>query len=239
VGTVDAGDARVQEGLVLKEIEVAPGLLHRVVHRAVGLAAIGAEAAAYLEVDLDIEPLLLGVEVCCRHHPRRHQAEWPCIAGFGAGCARGEPCARRDLDAERAALDRHWQQRLERARYEVERARRQYCAVEPENRLVARTLERAWEEALSERVRLEAEYERVRRERAHVGPTLYTWVQQGRLRSRMAQAGSGHVKLVHADAATIDGLKTIRTTPAPWHRRPPLHQTENQTNTPNSPTTDS
>ena len=72
-----------------------------------------------------------------------------------------------DLDAERAALDRHWQQRLERAGYEVDRARRQYCAVEPENRLVARTLERAWEEALSEQVRLEAEYERVRRERGH------------------------------------------------------------------------
>ena len=40
-------------------------------------------------------------------------------------------------EAERAALERHWQQRLERARYEVERARRQYDAVEPENRLVA------------------------------------------------------------------------------------------------------
>jgi len=71
-------------------------------------------------------------------------------------------------------------------------------------------------------------------------PTLYTWVQQGRLRSRMAQAGSGQVKLVHADAATIDSLKTIRATPAPWHRRPPpLHQVENPTNTPNAPTTDS
>ena len=46
-----------------------------------------------------------------------------------------------DLELERAALHRQWQQRLERARYEVERARRQYDAVEPENRLVARTLE--------------------------------------------------------------------------------------------------
>ena len=45
-----------------------------------------------------------------------------------------------DLDAERAALERHWHQRRERARYEVDRARRQYGAVEPENRLVARTL---------------------------------------------------------------------------------------------------
>jgi hypothetical protein len=51
--------------------------------------------------------------------------------------------------------------------------------------------------------------------------TLYTWVQQGRLRSRMVQAGFGLDKLVHADRATIADLKTIRTTPAPWRRLPP------------------
>jgi DNA invertase Pin-like site-specific DNA recombinase len=73
-----------------------------------------------------------------------------------------------DLEAERAALERHWQQRLERARYAVDRARRQYNAVDPENRLVARTLERAWEEALAEQARLEAEHERHRRERPAV-----------------------------------------------------------------------
>jgi DNA invertase Pin-like site-specific DNA recombinase len=70
-----------------------------------------------------------------------------------------------DLEAEREALDLHWQQRLERACYGVERARRQYNACEPENRLVARSLERAWEEALAEQGRLEADYERARRER--------------------------------------------------------------------------
>ena len=70
-----------------------------------------------------------------------------------------------NLEAERAALDRHWRQRLERAGYEVERARRQYAAVEPENRLVARTLERDWEKALTEQARLEAEHERVKRAR--------------------------------------------------------------------------
>ena len=37
----------------------------------------------------------------------------------------------------------------ERARYEADRARRQYDAVEPENRLVARTLERALEAKLA------------------------------------------------------------------------------------------
>ena len=70
-----------------------------------------------------------------------------------------------DLEAERATLEQHWQQRRERARYAVERARRQYDAVEPENRLVARTLERAWEQALAEQAQLEAEYQRFQHER--------------------------------------------------------------------------
>jgi DNA invertase Pin-like site-specific DNA recombinase len=70
-----------------------------------------------------------------------------------------------NLEVERAALERHWRQRLERAGYEVERARRQYAAVEPENRLVARTLERDWEAALAEQARLEADHERVKRAR--------------------------------------------------------------------------
>ena len=73
-----------------------------------------------------------------------------------------------DLKAERIAVQQHWQPRLERARYEAERARRQYDAVEPENRLVVRTLERAWEAALSELGRLEVEHEKALRERPAV-----------------------------------------------------------------------
>ena len=53
-----------------------------------------------------------------------------------------------DVHRDRERLHRHWRQRLERATYEAERAERQYQAVEPENRLVARSLERQWEEAL-------------------------------------------------------------------------------------------
>jgi len=53
--------------------------------------------------------------------------------------------------------DRHWQLRLERVRYEAERAERQYNAVEPENRLVARTLEKRWNEKLEELAALEQE----------------------------------------------------------------------------------
>jgi len=64
------------------------------------------------------------------------------------------------IEAERAELDRHWRLRLERARQEADRAFRQYNAVEPENRLVARTLERNWEEALRAGRSLEEEYDR-------------------------------------------------------------------------------
>jgi hypothetical protein len=67
-----------------------------------------------------------------------------------------------DLQKERERLDKNWRQRLERARYETERAERQYHAVEPENRLVARELERRWEAALEELQKLEQAYARFR-----------------------------------------------------------------------------
>jgi hypothetical protein len=72
--------------------------------------------------------------------------------------------AAQDCERQRAALDRHWRLRLERGRQDTDRAARQYHAVEPENRLVARTLERQWEEALSALRALEEEYDRFRQE---------------------------------------------------------------------------
>ncbi len=50
-----------------------------------------------------------------------------------------------------------WRLEVERARYEATRAERRYQAVEPENRLVVRGLEREWEERLRELERAEAE----------------------------------------------------------------------------------
>ena len=52
------------------------------------------------------------------------------------------------LEQQRQASDRLWQQRIERAKYEAERMHRQYSRVEPENRLVARELEVQWNTAL-------------------------------------------------------------------------------------------
>jgi DNA invertase Pin-like site-specific DNA recombinase len=69
-------------------------------------------------------------------------------------------CAAEECERQRATVDRQWRLRLERAAQEVNRAFRQYNAVEPENRLVARTLERTWEEALLAQRALDEEYRR-------------------------------------------------------------------------------
>jgi Stage III sporulation protein D len=50
------------------------------------------------------------------------------------------------LAREVDALEHQWQLRLERVRYEAQRAQRQDEGVEPANRLVARVLESQWEE---------------------------------------------------------------------------------------------
>ena len=68
------------------------------------------------------------------------------------------------LEEESRQLERQWTLRRERARYEAERAWRQYHAVEPENRLVARSLERAWEEKLRAVEVIEQEHARWRSE---------------------------------------------------------------------------
>jgi len=74
------------------------------------------------------------------------------------------------VEQQRATLTQLWEQRRERVAYETARAARQYQAVpgstrqyqavEPENRLVARTLERAWEEHLQAQRQLEEESHR-------------------------------------------------------------------------------
>jgi DNA invertase Pin-like site-specific DNA recombinase len=66
-----------------------------------------------------------------------------------------------DIESERRQVYAQWDKKLERAHYEVERAFRQYNAAEPENRLVVRTLERRWEDALSKEQELKEEYARL------------------------------------------------------------------------------
>lgn len=69
-----------------------------------------------------------------------------------------------DIVRERQRLEKHWRQRRQRARYDVELAEHRYQAVDPGNRLVAATLEKRWEEALGQERELQEEYDRFIRE---------------------------------------------------------------------------
>jgi DNA invertase Pin-like site-specific DNA recombinase len=76
--------------------------------------------------------------------------------------------AMRQLEADHDAALGQWRLAVERAHYEAERAERQYSAVEPENRLVARGLETEWEKRLRDLAAAEAELERRQQQRPHI-----------------------------------------------------------------------
>ena len=81
---------------------------------------------------------------------------------MGGGC--GKLPAERSIEQQTRAMERQWSLKRERARYDAERAGRQYDAVEPENLLVARSLEHLWEERLRRADQLEQEYAAWQRE---------------------------------------------------------------------------
>jgi DNA invertase Pin-like site-specific DNA recombinase len=87
-----------------------------------------------------------------------------------------------EVEDRRQQQTRLWEQRLERARYEADRAARQYHACEPENRLVARTLERQWDEALQKVGQLDTEFERF----THSYPRLLSESEREQIR-RLAE----------------------------------------------------
>jgi DNA invertase Pin-like site-specific DNA recombinase len=88
-----------------------------------------------------------------------------------------------------------WRLEIERLRYEAEKAERRYRAVEPENRLVARGLETAWESKLRELADTEAELRRRELQR----PATITPEQLGRL-----QALSADLRQLWRAATTTD-----------------------------------
>ena len=105
------------------------------------------------------------------------------------------------VERERKRLHDQWRQTLERARQDVERAERQYHAVEPENRLVARTLEARWEEALKRRRQVEEDYHRFL---ASLPATL-SEADRRRIRSLSASVAA----LWHAPGTTATDRKQI------------------------------
>lgn len=67
-----------------------------------------------------------------------------------------------ETERQAGEVDRQWKLRLDRARYEAQLAERRYKAVDPDNRVVARTLESEWNDKLAEVARLEREHAEIR-----------------------------------------------------------------------------
>ena len=87
--------------------------------------------------------------------------------------------ALQQLEADQDAALSQWRLAVERARYEAQRAERQYQAIEPENRLVARTLENEWEQRLRDLAAVEAEL----RQREQEHPRVLSPEEKDRLRA--------------------------------------------------------
>jgi DNA invertase Pin-like site-specific DNA recombinase len=84
-----------------------------------------------------------------------------------------------EADAHHASRLRAFELTVERARFEADRARRQFDQVEPENRLVARTLERAWEQRLAELRQAEADLARQQARRpSRLTATELAWLER-------------------------------------------------------------
>ena len=68
----------------------------------------------------------------------------------------------REVEHQASDVDRQWKLRRERARYEAQLAERRYKAIDPDYRVVARTLEREWNDKLIEVEHVEQEYQALR-----------------------------------------------------------------------------
>jgi DNA invertase Pin-like site-specific DNA recombinase len=87
--------------------------------------------------------------------------------------------AEQNMEADHEAACTQWRLQVEKARYESERAERHYRSVEPENRLVARTLEADWEKRLTELASAESELAR----RLGQRPGVLTDLEQTKIRA--------------------------------------------------------
>jgi hypothetical protein len=95
-----------------------------------------------------LEPLILATATARRCDPKTF--------GFGANGT---------IDDHRPLPDQQWKLRIERAQYEGKRAERQYDACDPDNRVVARTLETRWNDKLAGAERIEREHQELKQRR--------------------------------------------------------------------------
>ena len=72
----------------------------------------------------------------------------------------------KELEQRWEESDILWQQRLEQARFQVNIAKRRFLQVDPDNRLVASTLEADWNKELTELEQIQTEYEQYQQRKA-------------------------------------------------------------------------
>jgi excisionase family DNA binding protein len=104
------------------------------------------------------------------------------------------------LRAENAAVERSWALQVEKAAYEAQRAERQFHAAEPENRLVARELERRWNERLKELEEVRQKAERADRE--------IRWLSQEEM-ARAKQLAHNLQEVWHSETTTNRDRKRL------------------------------
>ena len=68
----------------------------------------------------------------------------------------------REAEHQVTEVEKQWKLRLDRAQYEIRLAERRYKAVDPDNRVVAATLEREWNDKLRDLESLQQEHKEVR-----------------------------------------------------------------------------
>jgi DNA invertase Pin-like site-specific DNA recombinase/predicted DNA-binding transcriptional regulator AlpA len=109
--------------------------------------------------------------------------------------------AAEQLEADAQASLKQWRLGVERAQYAANLAERRYRAVDPDNRLVARGLERAWEESLAALETAKAELCRREQERPRV--------LSGEERSRIAMLGADLADVWNAATTTPRDRKEL------------------------------
>ena len=141
---------------------------------------------------------------------RCQQLAGPCVDDYVSGLALQAMApaaleislaAAEQEEQRRSETDRIWRQRLERADYAADRARRQYQLAEPENRLVVRQLEKDWNEALAERQRLGEDHDRHRAAR----PRPLTAAERDQIRALAADLPA----VWHAETTTDADRKQL------------------------------
>jgi recombinase/recombinase-like zinc beta ribbon protein len=109
--------------------------------------------------------------------------------------------AAEQLEVDREGSLKHWRLGVERAQYAADLAERRYRAVDPDNRLVARGLEKAWEKSLGALETAKAELCRREQERPRV--------RSGEERSRIAMLGADLADVWNAATTTPRDRKEL------------------------------